>query len=223
MIWKPACNFFFGFLQCTLPMDTIDVELTVRTMSKVFIPSEKIILQNHPPAAPGSKWMKPFPSLWNKTEAFDEEKKDRNSPFHVLIPQNSWRSPQRNLPSQRDPGNNPQEKRKIQNKKAGHEQVCNPPKAKRLAKPVGPCQSNSGHNHQCYSYKCKPQDEHYYQPHNNIHLQDMQEIGTIMPIPVQICSESLTPGVRLVWQRLGQWQTEMTEQKKKVDSPCCHH
>ena len=78
---KPACDFVFGFLRCTLPMDTIDVELTVRTVQGIHT-FRKDHTSESATCSPWSRWMKPFSSLQKKIEAFEEKKRDKNSSFH---------------------------------------------------------------------------------------------------------------------------------------------
>ena len=75
---KPTCDFIFGFLKCTLPQDIIDVELTVRKVKEIHTFRKDHTTES----ATWSREMKPFPCLRKKVEAFGEEKKDENSPFH---------------------------------------------------------------------------------------------------------------------------------------------
>ena len=81
-LWNEShCDFVFRFLWCTLPMDTIGIELTVRTVKGIHT-----FRKNHTTEAatcsPWSRWMKPFPSLQKRIEAYKEEKRNENSPFH---------------------------------------------------------------------------------------------------------------------------------------------
>ena len=32
-----VCNFFFGFMHTNLPVDTVDIELTLRTVQEIYI------------------------------------------------------------------------------------------------------------------------------------------------------------------------------------------
>ena len=78
---KPTCDFIFGFLLCTLPMVTIDIELTVRTIQGIHM-YRKDQISKQVTCSPSNRLMKPFLSLQKKIEAYEEEKKDKNSPFH---------------------------------------------------------------------------------------------------------------------------------------------
>ena len=48
----PQCNFLYGYFQCQLLEDTIDVEIIVRTQ-KEYTPAEKIKVHNHQYAVHG--------------------------------------------------------------------------------------------------------------------------------------------------------------------------
>ena len=91
---KHACDFVFGFLQYTLPMDTIGVELMVRMVKGIHM-----FRQDHMTEAatyrPWIRWMKPFPSLQKKIKAY-KEKRNENSPF---LPNPS--SSQKSIPNKR--------------------------------------------------------------------------------------------------------------------------
>ena len=78
---KPACAFFFGYLRCSIPVDTIDVELTVRTVKGIHT-FRKDHTSEQATCRPLSRQMTPLLSLRKKIEEFEEEKNDENSPFH---------------------------------------------------------------------------------------------------------------------------------------------
>ena len=71
---KLSCNFLFGFFQCALPEDTMDIEVTGRTVKGIHT-YRKDHTTESATCSPWSRWMKPFPSLRNKIEAFKEEKR----------------------------------------------------------------------------------------------------------------------------------------------------
>ena len=80
---KPPCDFFFGFLWCSLPTDTIDVELNVRTFQGIHT----FLKEHTTETATYTLWnrqMKPFPSLQKKMEAYKEEKKEKKIAHYIL-------------------------------------------------------------------------------------------------------------------------------------------
>ena len=79
---KPACD-FFSFLQCSLPRDTIDVALTVRTVQgiQLFRKDHTVETAN---CSPWSIWMKLFPPLQKKIKAYKVGKKDERGLFHPI-------------------------------------------------------------------------------------------------------------------------------------------
>ena len=78
---KPICNFVFGFLLCTLPMDTIDVEIMVR-MVKGIHTFKKDHTTETATCCPLSRKIKPFLSLQKKIKAYEEEKRHKNCQLH---------------------------------------------------------------------------------------------------------------------------------------------
>ena len=110
---KLLCNFMFWYFQCTLPMDKINIEVTVR-MVKGPHTFRKEHTSETTTCSPLSRQINPFPSLRKKIEAFEEEKQDKN--FDPTL-----YSLQRSLPHQRDQGT---AEGKAQNKKTGHGQIC---------------------------------------------------------------------------------------------------
>ena len=121
---KPACDVLLGFLWCTLPTCTIDVELTIRTVQGIHM-FQKDHTTKTATCSPWSRWMKPFSSLQKKIEAYKEEKKDENSPFCP----NPIQFMKKSLPTKR-----PREKSNAGRKprKVNMEHFA-PPKAKRPA------------------------------------------------------------------------------------------
>ena len=77
---KPACDFIFEFLRCTVPEDMIDVELAVRTV-KCIHTFRKDHTTESATCNPWSRQMKPFPLFRKKVEVFEEDRKDENSHF----------------------------------------------------------------------------------------------------------------------------------------------
>ena len=77
---KHTCNFLFSFFQCALPNDTIDIEFTVRIVKGIH-PYRKDNTSKQVTCSSCSRQMKPFLSLQKKIEAYEEEKRDQNSPF----------------------------------------------------------------------------------------------------------------------------------------------
>ena len=78
---KPTCDFIFGFLRSTLSVDTLDIQLMIRTVQGIHT-FRKDHTTESATCSPWNKLIKPFPSLQKKVDAFKEEKKDGNIPFH---------------------------------------------------------------------------------------------------------------------------------------------
>ena len=209
---KPTFDFFIGFIWSSLPRDTIDIKLTVRTTQGIHT-FRKDCTVKMATCSPLDWLMKLFLSLQKKIEAYEEEKRDEKSLFNLNPNPFTKRSP-----SSKRSRENKQNKGKSKVRKLDMSRFA-PPKAKvsKLVGPVAFCQSNNDQNYQYHAYNCQPQGEQYYQPNDDIHLQDMQVIGTTMLILCKICSTLLTPGIWLVWWGLG-WQQRAREQKKKADS-----
>ena len=71
---NPGCGFFFGFMYTNLPIDIVDMELTLRTVQRIYIyhkdhTTETTIFTLW------SKSVTPFPSSRKKIKAFKEESK----------------------------------------------------------------------------------------------------------------------------------------------------
>ena len=87
MAWdlKPSCDFLFGYPCCALPEDTIDVELTMRTVKGIHT-SWKDHTTKSTTCSSWSRWMKSFPSFCRKIQALEEEKRHKNIPFSPSTP-----------------------------------------------------------------------------------------------------------------------------------------
>ena len=68
------CNFFFGFMHTNFPVDTVDVELTLRTVQGIYIYHKDHTMETTIFTS-ASKSVTPFPSLRKKIKAFKEESK----------------------------------------------------------------------------------------------------------------------------------------------------
>ena len=100
---KPTCGFIFTFLRCTLPKDTIDIDLAVR-MAKGIHTFRKDHTTESATCSPWSRQMKHFLSVKKKREVLRRRKKMKIVPLHQ-IPSKLPKS----LPPQRDPGIGPTE------------------------------------------------------------------------------------------------------------------
>ena len=77
---SPQCNFLYGFFKCQLPEDTIDVEITVRTLTGIHTFRKDCTIQS----SICSLWcsqIRLFPSLLRKMEAYIEERRNTANPF----------------------------------------------------------------------------------------------------------------------------------------------
>ena len=78
----PQCNFLYGFFQCNLPEDTIDVEIMVRTMKGIHT-FKKDSNNQTSSCSPWGLQVHPFPSLMKKMEIYLEERSNITDPFHL--------------------------------------------------------------------------------------------------------------------------------------------
>ena len=69
---NPICNFIFRTLHTGLPTDTVDVELTVKTVKGIYM-YRKDHMTESTVFSPWSKSIIPFPSLCKKIQAFQDE------------------------------------------------------------------------------------------------------------------------------------------------------
>ena len=123
---KLACNFFFSFLQCSHLRDTIDIELTVRTVKEIHIFRKDQTVKTAT-RSPLSRQMKLFPSLQKKIEAYKGEKREERSLFHPNLNPFTKRSP-----FSKRSRNNVQKKGKSKNRRLNIAKF-DPPKTKRPA------------------------------------------------------------------------------------------
>ena len=71
---SPVCDFIFGSIRTNLPMDTVDVDLTIRMVKGIYTyqkdhPAESMIF------TPWSQSIIPFPSLQCKIEVFKDKRR----------------------------------------------------------------------------------------------------------------------------------------------------
>ena len=76
---NPVCDFFFGFMCTNLPIDMVDMELTIRMVQGIYIyrkdhTAESTIF------TPWSKSVTPFPSIRKKIKAFNEDSRGHSTP-----------------------------------------------------------------------------------------------------------------------------------------------
>ena len=96
---SPVCDFIFRSIWTGLPMDTVDVELTVRTVKGIYTyrkdhTAEFIVF------SPWSRTIIPFPSLRRKIQAYQDENKQSSAwnkghaaPYFPTLPQCKQRYP----------------------------------------------------------------------------------------------------------------------------------
>ena len=70
---EPTCNFLFEFFMCTIPEDTIDLDVTVCTL-KVIHTFRKDGNTKISKCSPCSMEVKPFQSMWKKMKDYIEER-----------------------------------------------------------------------------------------------------------------------------------------------------
>ena len=78
----PSCSFLYGVLSCYLPEDTIDIELTVRTLKGIHTYKKDHSTQMSS-YSPWCSQVWPFPSLIKKVEVYLEERRNIKDPFHL--------------------------------------------------------------------------------------------------------------------------------------------
>ena len=69
---SPVCDFIFGSIQTGLPMDTVDVELVIRTVKGIYM-YRKDHMAKSIVFSPWSRTVIPFPSLHKKIQTFQDE------------------------------------------------------------------------------------------------------------------------------------------------------
>ena len=87
-----VCNFFFGFMHTNLPIDKVDIELTIRMVQGIYIyckdhTAESTIF------TPWSKSVTPFPSLRKKIKAFKEDSRGHLTPIWTPLVNTLTKSP----------------------------------------------------------------------------------------------------------------------------------
>ena len=92
---KPECNFLHGYFRCLLPIDTVDVEVKVKTMRGIHMFrrdwTTQVILCN-----PWSTRLCPYPSLIRKMKTYLElEGKLGNQPCTNVFLPNKYSSPKK--------------------------------------------------------------------------------------------------------------------------------
>ena len=71
---SPICDFIFGSIWTGLPMDTVDVELTVRMVKGIYT-YRKDHMAESMVFSPWSRTVIPFPSLMRKIQAYQDKNK----------------------------------------------------------------------------------------------------------------------------------------------------
>ena len=74
---SPVCNFIFGSTCMCLPTDTVDVELTIRTVKGIYTYHHKDHTVESIIFTPWSKSVIPFPSLRCKIQAFKDDNRQQ--------------------------------------------------------------------------------------------------------------------------------------------------
>ena len=77
----PSCSFLYTVLSCQLLKDIIDIELMVRTLKGIHTYRRDCNIQTSS-CSPWSSQVHPFPSLIKKMEAYMEERRNIENPFH---------------------------------------------------------------------------------------------------------------------------------------------
>ena len=75
---SPICNFIFGSICTGLPMDTVDVELMIRTVKGIYT-YRKDNMAKSTVFSPWSRTVIPFPSLCKKVQAFQDENRQMSA------------------------------------------------------------------------------------------------------------------------------------------------
>ena len=98
---NPVCNFFLGFMHTNLPIDTVDVELTLRMVQGIYIYCKDHTMETTI-FTPWSKNVMPFPSLRKNIKAFKEESKGQMT--LTWTPPDSAPTRLSKIPRKHDPG-----------------------------------------------------------------------------------------------------------------------
>ena len=121
---SPICDFLFGSIRTNLPMDMVDIELTVWMVKGIYTYIKDHTMESTV-FTPWSKKVTPFPSLSHKIQAYQDDKRrervlqwNNGNMFQFSTP-----PMMQNNPRKRDPG-------KIRARWLNKSR-CNPIKAKR--------------------------------------------------------------------------------------------
>ena len=90
---NPMCNFIFGLICTCLPIDAVDVELTIRMVKGIYTYCKDHTIESTI-FSPWSKSVIPFPSLRWKIQAF----KDDNNSKQAASTQDKGMTPQFSTP-----------------------------------------------------------------------------------------------------------------------------
>ena len=71
---SPICDFLFGLIRTNLPMDTVDVGLTVQKVKSIYTYRKDHTMESMI-FTPWSKKVIPFPSLRHKIQAYQDNKR----------------------------------------------------------------------------------------------------------------------------------------------------
>ena len=90
---SPICNFIFRSIWTGLPMGTVDIELTVRMVKGIYT-YRKDHMAKSTVFLPWSRTIIPFPSLWRKIQAYQDQNKQTSAwnkghamPYFLTQPQ----------------------------------------------------------------------------------------------------------------------------------------
>ena len=71
---SPICHFIFGSIKTCLPTDMVDIDLTIRTVKGIYT-YRKYNITESMIFTPWSKKVIPFPSLRQKIQVFQDDKR----------------------------------------------------------------------------------------------------------------------------------------------------
>ena len=96
---NPVCNFIFGSIHVCLPMDTVDVELIIRTVKDIYTYHKDHTMESMVFLL-WSKTVIPFPSLRWKIKAYKDDAEQETMTWNKgAMPQFSApQKPSQNLP-----------------------------------------------------------------------------------------------------------------------------
>ena len=103
---RPICDFLSGSIRTNVPMDTVDVELTVWMVKGIYMYRKDHTMESMI-FTPWSKKATPFPSLRHKIQAYqDDQRSERvlpwlnngNNPFQFSAPPVTQTNPRKRAP-----------------------------------------------------------------------------------------------------------------------------